>query len=29
MKSDGDDRMFSFAKRTISEWGSRYAPKNN
>ena len=29
MKRDGDDRMFSFAKRIISEWGSRYAPKNN
>ena len=29
MKRDGIDRMFSFAKRDISEWGSRYEPKNN
>ena len=29
MKSDGVDRMFPFAKRDISEWGSRYEPKNN
>ena len=29
MKRDGVDRMFPFAKRDISEWGSRYEPKNN
>ena len=29
MKRDGIDRMFSFAKQDISEWGSRYDPKNN
>ena len=29
MKSDAADRMFPFAKRDISEWGSRYEPKNN
>ena len=29
MKSDGFDRMFPFAKGGISEWGSRYVPKNN
>ena len=29
MKSDGDDRMFPFAKRDIGERGSRYEPKNN
>ena len=29
MKSDGLDRMFPFAKGGISEWGSRYVPKNN
>ena len=29
MKCDGVDRMFPFAKRDISEWGSRYEPKNN
>ena len=29
MKSDGVDRMFPFAKPDISEWGSRYEPKNN
>ena len=29
MKSDGVDRIFPFAKRNISEWGSRYEPKNN
>ena len=29
MKDDGADRMFPFAKRHISEWGSRYEPKNN
>ena len=29
MKGDGVDRMFPFAKRDISEWGSRYEPKNN
>ena len=29
MKRDGIDRMFSFAKQDISEWDSRYDPKNN
>ena len=29
MKRDGVDRMFPFAKRNISEWCSRYEPKNN
>ena len=29
MKRDGVNRMFPFAKRDISEWGSRYQPKNN
>ena len=29
MKRDSVDRMFSFAKRDISEWGSKYAPKIN
>ena len=29
MKSDGFDRMFPFAEGGISEWGSRYVPKNN
>ena len=29
MKRDGVDRMFQFAKRDISEWGSKYEPKNN
>ena len=29
MKRNGVDRMFPFAKRDISEWGSRYEPKNN
>ena len=29
MKRDGVNRMFPFAKRDISEWGSRYEPKNN
>ena len=29
MKRDGIDRMFPFAKRDISEWVSRYEPKNN
>ena len=29
MKRDGVDKMFPFAKRDISEWGSRYEPKNN
>ena len=29
IKSDGDDAMFLFAKRDISEWGSRHEPKNN
>ena len=29
MKRDGVDRMFPFAKRDISEWCSRYEPKNN
>ena len=29
MKHDGVDRMFPFAKRGISEWDSRYEPKNN
>ena len=29
MKSDGVHRMFPFAKRDISEWVSRYEPKNN
>ena len=29
MKRDGVDRMFPFAKRNISEWGSRYESKNN
>ena len=29
MKSDGVDRMFPFAKRDISKWGSRYEPKIN
>ena len=29
MKRVGVDRMFPFAKRDISEWGSRYKPKNN
>ena len=29
IKSDGAERMFPFAKRDISEWGSRYDPKNN
>ena len=29
MKRDGVDRMFPFAKRDISEWGSRCEPKNN
>ena len=29
MKRDGVDRMFPFARRDISEWGSRYEPKNN
>ena len=28
-KRDGIDRMFPFAKRDISEWGSKYEPKNN
>ena len=28
-RRDGVDRMFPFAKRDISEWGSRYEPKNN
>ena len=27
MKRDGVDRMFPFAKRDISKWGSRYEPK--
>ena len=27
MKRDGGDRMLPFAKRDISEWGSRYEPK--
>ena len=29
MKRGGVDRMFPFAKRDISEWGSRSEPKNN
>ena len=29
MKCDGVDRMFPFAKQDISEWCSRYEPKNN
>ena len=29
MKRDGVDRMFPFSKRGISEWGSKYQPKNN
>ena len=29
MKRDRVDRMFPFGKRDISEWGSRYKPKNN
>ena len=29
MKHDGVDRIFPFAKRDISEWGSRSEPKNN
>ena len=29
MKRDSVDRMFSFAKRDISEWGSKYEPKIN
>ena len=29
MKRDGVDKMFPFAKWDISEWGSRYEPKNN
>ena len=29
MKLDGVNRMFPFAKQDISEWGSRYEPKNN
>ena len=29
MKRDSVDRMFPFAKRDISEWDSRYEPKNN
>ena len=29
MKSDGVDRMFAFAKRDISEWGSRFEPKHD
>ena len=27
MKRGGIDRMFPFAKRDISEWGSKYEPK--
>ena len=27
MKGDGVDRMFPFAKRDISEWGSKYDSK--
>ena len=27
MNRDGVNRMFPFAKRDISEWGSRYEPK--
>ena len=29
MKCDDVDKMFPFEKRGISEWGSRYEPKNN
>ena len=29
MKRDSVDRMFPFVKQDISEWGSRYEPKNN
>ena len=29
MKRGGFDRIFPFVKRDISEWGSRYEPKNN
>ena len=29
MKRDSVSRMFPFAKQDISEWGSRYEPKNN
>ena len=29
MKLDGVNRLFSFAKRDISEWCSRYEAKNN
>ena len=29
MKRDGVDKMFPFAKWDISEWSSRYEPKNN
>ena len=29
MKRDSIDRIFPFAKRDISEWFSRYEPKNN
>ena len=28
-KRDGIDSMFPFAKRDISEWDSKYEPKNN
>ena len=28
LKRDGVNRMFSLAKRDISEWDSRYEPKN-
>ena len=26
---DGFDKMFSFPKSDISEWNSKYVPKNN
>ena len=29
MKRDGVDGMFPFAKKDISEWGSKYEPKIN
>ena len=29
MKCDSVNRMFPFAKRDITEWSSRYEPKNN
>ena len=29
LKRDGVNSMFPFAKRDISEWGSRYETENN